>query len=88
MLRPLGIEPVLETREIDSHTFRADPSASNRVWVHDRPMEEWLHGAVGASPCCSVRGRRTVEVAGTTFETIPERLLIRAALVAAAQLLA
>ena len=29
VLRPLDIEPVLEIREIDDSTFRADPSLSN-----------------------------------------------------------
>jgi hypothetical protein len=89
-LRPVGIEPVLETREIDDATFRADPSLSNRIWVHGKPMEDWLHASVGSSACCSVCGDaecRTVEVGGTTFETIPERVLVRAALIAAAQLL-
>ena len=32
-------------------------------------------------------GGRTVEVEGTTFETIPERLFLRAALIAASELL-
>ena len=91
VLRPLGIEPVLEIREIDDATFRADPSLSNRIWVNGTPMEEWLDARVGSSRCCSVCGDeecRTVEVDGTTFETIPERVLVRAALIAAAQLLA
>lgn len=90
VLRPLDIEPVLETREIDDATFRADPSLSNRIWVQDRPMEEWLNASVGRSSCCSVCGDaecRTVELGGVTFETVPERLLVRAALIAAAHLL-
>jgi hypothetical protein len=90
VLRPLDIEPVLEIREIDDRTFRADPSLSNRIWVNGTPMEEWLD-AKGDSRCCSVCGDeecRTVEVDGRTFETIPERVLNRAALLATAQLLA
>ena len=89
-LQPLGIEPRLEIREIDDKTFRADPSESNRVWIAGRPMEEWLGASVGRSPCCSVCGTsecRTVEVEGTTFETIPETLFLKAALVASSQLL-
>ncbi|GAA4409945.1 DUF2703 domain-containing protein [Quisquiliibacterium transsilvanicum] len=61
-LRPLGIEPRLEVRELDEKSF----------------------------PCCSVCGTspcRTVEVAGVSFETIPEELFLKAALVAASQLL-
>ncbi|MBI4938700.1 MAG: DUF2703 domain-containing protein [Nitrosomonadales bacterium] len=89
-LRPLGIEPSLEIREIDEESFKADPSESNRIWIAGRPMEEWLGASVGRSRCCSVCGTsecRTVEVEGATFETIPEKLFLKAALVAASQLL-
>ena len=89
-LQPLGIEPRLEIREIDEPTFKANPSESNRIWIAGRPMEEWLGASVGSSRCCSVCGTsecRTVEVEGTTFETIPATLFIRAALVASSQLL-
>jgi hypothetical protein len=89
-LRPLGIEPRLEIREIDERSFKANPSESNRIWIAGRPMEEWLGASVGSSPCCSVCGTaecRTVEVEGTTFETIPERLFLQAALFASSQLI-
>ncbi len=89
-LRPLGIEPSLEIREIDERSFKANPSESNRIWIAGRPMEEWLGASVGSSPCCSVCGTlecRTVEVEGTIFETIPEKLFLKAALVASSELL-
>ena len=89
-LQPLGIEPRLEVREIDEKTFKANPSESNRIWIAGKPMEEWLGASVGSSRCCSVCGTsecRTVEVEGTTFETIPETLFLRAALIASSQLL-
>jgi len=89
-LRPLGIEPALEIREIDERSFKANPSESNRIWIAGKPMEEWLGARVGSSRCCSVCGEsecRTVEVGGTTFETIPEELFLKAALVASSQLL-
>lgn len=89
-LSPLGIEPTLEIREIDEESFKANPSESNRIWIAGKPMEEWLGARVGSSRCCSVCGDsncRTVEVAGNIFETIPEKLLIKAALAASSQLL-
>ena len=89
-LRPLGIEPTLEIREIDEESFRANPSESNRIWIAGRPMEEWLGARVGSSRCCSVCGQsecRTVEVGTVTFEAIPEKLFLKAALVASSQLL-
>jgi hypothetical protein len=89
-LRPLGIESSLEIREIDERSFKANPAESNRIWIAGRPIEEWLGASVGSSPCCSVCGTsecRTVNVDGTTFETIPENLLLKAALIASSQLL-
>lgn len=89
-LAPLGLEPTLETKEIDEESFKADPSVSNRIWIAGRPLEEWLGAKVGGSRCCSVCGDsecRTVEVGGTAFEAIPEELILKAALVAAAQML-
>lgn len=90
-LSPLGVEATLETKEIDEGSFKADPSLSNRIWIADRPLEEWLAGTTGSSRCCSVCGDsecRTIEVGGTVFEAIPEELILKAALVAAAQMLA
>lgn len=89
-LRPLGIEPTLEIREIDRKTFEARPAESNRIWIAGRPMEEWLGATVGSSPCCSVCGEaqcRTVQVGPTTYETIPQALFIKAGLMAASRLL-
>lgn len=89
-LRPLGIEPTLETRALDEQSFKVDPSESNRIWIAGRSMEEWLGAKVGSSRCCSVCGDsecRTVEVGAATFEAIPEKLFLKAALIAAAQLL-
>jgi hypothetical protein len=89
-LHPLGIEPVLEVKQIDDASFRAHPSESNRIWVAGKPLEEWVGARIGSSTCCSVCGDspcRTVEVEGTTFEVVPETLLLRAASLAASQIL-
>lgn len=85
-LRPLGIQPALEALAIDDEGFRADPTESNRIWIAGKPIEEWLGASVGKSPCCSVCGDlpcRTVEVGGNTYETIPEDLIVKAAMIAA-----
>lgn len=85
-LFPLGIEPVLETREIDAATFSANPAESNRIWIAGKPVEEWLDASVGSSPCCAVCGDsacRTVAVNGTSYEVVPEELLVKAGLIAA-----
>lgn len=90
-LAPLGLEPVLETKEIDEELFKGDPSESNRIWIEGRPMEGWLDATVGASRCCSVCGEsecRTIEVEGAVFEAVPEELILKAALIAATRALA
>ena len=86
VLEPLGIEPVLELREIDERSFRAKPDESNRIWIAGKPVEDWLAASVGSSPCCSVCGDtpcRTVELEGAVFEDIPEAVILKAALIAA-----
>ena len=88
-LRPLGIEITFETREMDRNSFTADPSQSNRVWIAGKPIEEWLAARVGSSPCCSVCGDsecRTIELGQEVFEAIPPELVLKAALIAASEL--
>lgn len=90
VLAPLDMTPVLEVAEVAKTTFQANPPESNRIWIAGRPMEDWLGAAVGSSPCCSVCGDadcRTVQIRGTTFEAIPEKLILQAALAAASELL-
>ena len=87
-LRPL--EPQFEIRELDEVSFEQGPAASNRIWIAGKPVEEWLEGTVGSGRCCSLCGDsecRTVEVRGTTFDAIPERLILQASLLAISRLL-
>jgi hypothetical protein len=89
-LRPLGIQPTLDTQQMDDASFRADPSESNRIWIAGRPMEEWLGASVGLSTCCSVCGSlpcRTMQVGGDTYEAIPEDLIVRAAMISASAMI-
>jgi hypothetical protein len=89
-LGPLGIRPILEERALDLATFEGSPGESNRIWIAGRPLEEWLGANAGASRCCSVCGDnecRTLEVDGSTYDAVPERLIVKAGLAAAASLL-
>lgn len=89
VLKPLNVEPILEVGEISEGSFREDPAQSNRIWIANRPIEEWIGAGVGSSKCCSVCGDepcRTMEVEGAVFEDIPEAVIIQAALIAAAGL--
>lgn len=86
-LRPLGMEPVLETSVIDETAFKAQPGESNRIWIAGKALEEWLGAQVGHSPCCSACDGaecRTVQANGTDYEAIPENMVLSAALRAAA----
>ena len=87
-LEPLGIEPIIEIREIDSARFANDPSQSNRIWIDDKPLEEWLSAGVSSSRCCNVCGDsecRTIELDNEVFEAIPAELILKAGLLAAAK---
>ena len=93
-LRPLGIRVALVENPLAPEECAKDISQSNRIWVGDRPLEEWLGAEVGMSlcgTCCSQLGDevecRTVVVDGKTFEAIPAELIIKGGLLGAAQLL-
>ncbi|MCB1987418.1 MAG: DUF2703 domain-containing protein [Burkholderiaceae bacterium] len=89
-LEPLGVQPVLETREIAPATFMQQPDQSNRIWIGGRPLEDWLGARTGSSRCCDACGDeecRTLEINGASHEVIPEALVVRAGLIAASQLL-
>lgn len=90
VLKPLGVQPVLECRELAPTAFRDQPEESNRIWVDGQPLEAWLGGQAGASRCCDECGDqdcRTLELEGQCYEMIPEELLVRAGLKAGIRLL-
>lgn len=89
-LKLLNVEPILEVREISESSFRKEPAQSNRIWIADKPIEEWIGAGVGSSKCCSVCGDepcRTMEVEGAVFEDVPEAVIMKAALIAASGLI-
>ncbi|OPY84074.1 MAG: hypothetical protein A4E72_02398 [Syntrophus sp. PtaU1.Bin208] len=90
-LSELGIEVILKTEALDFPMFSQDPLQSNRIWIGEKPLEEWVGASVGQSPCCDVCADsecRTLSIGDRTFEEIPERLIIQAGLLAAAELFA
>lgn len=93
-LHPLGIEVATVEEALSTEECAADIIKSNRILIEGRPLEEWLGGEVGQSPCgscCATIGEevdcRTVNVDGTTYEVIPAQLIVRAGLLAASQLM-
>ena len=89
-LEPLGVEIILEKRELSVDQFKKDTLQSNAIHINGRLLEEWLGARTGQSECCDVCGPnncRTMEVGGNVYETIPVDLIVKAGLLAAAQLL-
>jgi hypothetical protein len=86
----LNIEVELKKETLDFSIFTKDPLQSNRIWIAGKPLEEWIGATVGASQCCDVckdSECRTIAIDQNIFEIIPEKLIIKAALLAAAELL-
>lgn len=89
-LKALDIEIVYEKQALSLSTFLNNPLQSNRIWIAGSPIEKWLSATPGQSKCCSVCGDsdcRTMTVDGITYEAIPTELIVKAGLIAAAQLL-
>lgn len=87
-LAEAGIEVRLEKKSIDQAAFSADPLQSNQILIDGRTIEAWLGGITGHSPCCGPCGDnecRTVSVDEKMYEAIPEELILRAGLLAAAE---
>lgn len=85
----LDIEVELIKETLDFLTFTKEPLQSNRIWIGGKPLEEWIGATVGKSQCCDIcEGSecRTISTDQITFEAIPEDLIIRAGLLAAAEL--
>ena len=88
VLAPLQIQVELHRQAMTLEQFNQDPQASNRIWIADQPLEEWLGASTGTSPCCSVCGDaqcRTLECGNQSYDAIPPQLIIKAGLLAAAQ---
>ncbi|MFH0981980.1 MAG: DUF2703 domain-containing protein [Planctomycetota bacterium] len=94
-LRPLHFEVALEETSMAPAAVARDTLQSNRVFVDDRPLEDWVGGRTGMSlcgSCCDYLGPgvqcRTVAVEGQTYEAVPADLIVRAGLLAAEAALA
>ena len=88
-LAELDIEVELEKETLDLSIFTKDPLQSNRIWIEGRPLEEWIGATVGKSQCGDVCGDsecRTMVIGQNTYDTIPEDFIIKAGLLAAAEL--
>ncbi|GAW66167.1 cytoplasmic protein [Geoanaerobacter pelophilus] len=88
-LAHLGITVAAEMTELRTNDFLQDPLESNRVWIGGKPLECWLHAEIGKSDCCGPCGEsqcRTLSVGGQGYEVIPKKLILKAGLLAAAEM--
>jgi len=46
-LAPLGIEVILEKKELSVSEFKKAPLQSNRIWINSLPLEDYVEGSVG-----------------------------------------
>lgn len=86
----LGIKVILEKQEISIDEFKVNTLRSNQIWINNKPIEEWLNAKIGSSKCCDVCGDeqcRTIEISESRYEVIPENLIIKASLLAAAEMI-
>lgn len=86
----LDIDVELKKEKLAPAVFKKDPLKSNRIVINDKPLEDWIGASVGSSQCCTVCGEsdcRTISTEQNTHEAIPENIIIRAGLLAAADLL-
>ncbi|MEJ2135436.1 MAG: DUF2703 domain-containing protein [Desulfofustis sp.] len=89
-LTELGIEVELVKESLDILGFNQNPLQSNSIWINGKLIEEWFGGETGKSKCCDVCGDsecRTISLGENTFESIPENLIVKAGLIAAADLI-
>lgn len=89
-LSELDISVELKKEALDFSLFLKDPLQSNRIWIGGKPLEDLLGVSIGKSQCCEVCGNsncRTLSTDKDIFEIIPENWIIRAGLIAAAELI-
>lgn len=89
-LSPVDIDVILEKGELSVDEFKKDTLQSNKICLNGRLLEEWLDGRTGQSRCCDVCGPhdcRTVGLEEEVYETVPSKLIVKAGLLAASQLL-
>jgi hypothetical protein len=99
-MEPLNIDVVLKEARLSPAECAEDISQSNRIWIAGVSLEDWLGARVGESPCegcceymtgCVETERQTVDcrtlIVGTrVYEAIPAELVLKAGLLAAAEL--
>lgn len=85
----IGIDVQFIKKSVNFTQFSIDSLQSNRILINKKTLEEWIGASVGKSKCCDVCGDsdcRTLTFGHNTFETVPEALIIKASLLAAAEL--
>lgn len=89
-LKGMNIDVVLVKTNVSRTAFAKDPLESNRIWIGEKPLEEWLQAKAGKSQCsgaCGTSECRTLIVEGQTYESVPSDFIVKAGLLAGANLI-
>ena len=90
VLKPLNINLQVIKKSLSQDVFDKNPIISNRIRINNRNIEDILSGTIGESKCCSVCGEnncRTIKINGITHEVITTKIILKAALIASAELI-
>lgn len=85
-----GIEVILKKEAITIDAFKENSLSSNQIWINNIALETWINAKTGSSKCCSICGDedcRVIEISGRKYEVIPENLIIKASLLATAEMI-
>lgn len=88
-LNPMGIDVVVEKKEISLEEFKNNPKISNSIYFNGQLLEDLINAKTGQSKCCGVCGDkecRTVEIQNKSLETIPSEIIVEAGLKVASNL--
>lgn len=90
VLSPLGIKVVLKKEQLSIKKFKKAPLDSNQIWFNNKLLEDWIGATTSKSKCCDVCGPndcRTIKIKNKTYETIPSKLILKAGLIVASELI-
>jgi len=89
-LEALEIKVELHKNELSLTEFKKNPVKSNAIFFNGTPLEDLIGAQTGQSQCCDVCGDeecRTLELNGSTYETIPAEMILKAGLIAGVRMI-
>lgn len=85
-----NIKLKFKKEKITKKEFEKNPLESNRIFINNKPIENYINAKTGKSKCCNICGNtdcRTIIVKKNQFEVISSDIIIQAALTAISEIL-